>query len=89
MVLEESHIAHLVMGTPSLMGIRHFLLLAQKSYVSNTQLAQSDIDNAYWESLTEGVPDAVKQAKQRVQEHRGMRGSFHFNIDKGAECLLD
>ena len=89
LLLKELHIAHPVWGTPSLMGIRDFMVLTPKWYVQRTELAERDIDNAYWELPKDGVLDAVKQAAQRVQKHRGMRGSFHFSIAKGGERLLD
>ena len=65
------------------------MVLTKQWYVKQTVLAERHIDNAYWELPKDGVLDAVKQAAQRVQKHRGMRGSFHFSIAKGGERLLD
>ena len=67
------------------------MVLTRKWYVHRTELAERDIDNAYWELPKDGVLDTVKQAAQRVQKHRGckMRGSFHFNPSKGGDRLLD
>ena len=89
LLLKELHIAHPVWGTPSLMGIRDFMVLTKQWYARRTVLAERDIDNAYWELPKDGVLDAVTQAAQRVQKHGGMRGSFHFSIAKGGERLLD
>ena len=90
LLIKELHIAHPVWGTPSLTGIRDFMVLTQKWYVRQTVPAERDIDNAHWELPKDGVLDAVERAAQRVKKHRGMRGSLgHFSIAKGGERLLD
>ena len=90
-VFAPQRVAHCTthVGTPSLMGIREFLVLTGKWFMHHTELAECDIDNAYWELPKDGVLDAIKQAAQRVLEHRGMRGSFQFSmLREGNVCWM-
>ena len=63
--------------------------LVRRWFKGNTQLAEREIDNAYWKLPKEGVFEALKIAVSLVREHRGMRGDFFCSIARGGEHLLD